>query len=458
MERRKFLFLFIGSVACVCPIIFGCVFGIPKSNKATAPENVIENSTNQPRAYSNLYFPVNRSGIALTRYVSGNGTSFHDVVIIGAGLSGLSAALKLCQEMPDLDILLLEASDTPGGRIFSTQMRNNTSYIDVGARWLIGSDQNALQALANLAHVHRARERRVTRMEMLRSMFYLSLCSNTTSSESGLCTQSADEFDDVMLGGAHKIVEYLVTLLAETSCHVSIQFNTKVSNITTTDSIASVRTEDGRVYPASYIISSIPAGVLQESSVSFQPGLPHVIHQAIQNLHVIKTSVIHVALSESIPSMREPYYSVVVDQEGDKHLDVVNLMSFTGDNLLALYANHRLSIDLEEISDEDIMRMISNSLQRAFGTAPSISNFLVSHWGLHPYVRGAYTTLSDCSTPQDRATLREPIGGRLVFTGEWVASVSPGTLTGAFLSGIESALRILEAFDDQTCTSAMENC
>lgn len=457
MERRKFLFLFIGSAVCLGPIIFGCLFGIPKSNKETAPENAIENSTNQPQAYSNLYFPVNRSDIALTTYMSGNGTTLHDVVIIGAGLSGLSAALKLCQEMPDLDIVLLEASNMPGGRIFSTHM-SNTSYIEVGARWLIGSDQNALQALANLAHVHRASERRVTRVQILRNMFYLSICTNITVSESGICTQSADEFDDVMLGGAHKMVEYLVTLLGETNCHLSIQFNTKVSNITTTDSIASVLTENGRVYPASYIISSIPAGVLQESLVSFQPGLPHVIHQAIQNLHVMKISVIHVALSESIPRMTEPYYSIEVDQEGDKHLDVVNLMSFTGDNLLALYANHRLSADLEKISDAAIIRMISTQLQRAFGTAPSISNFLVSHWGLHPYVRGAYTTLSDCSTPQDRATLREPIGGRLVFTGEWVASVSPGTLTGAFLSGIESALRILQAFDDETCTSTMEDC
>ena len=456
MERRKLVFLLISIVVCIFPIIFGCVFGIAKSNKETAPENVVENSTNQPRAYSNLYLPVNRSDISLMTDVSWNSTSFHDVIVVGAGLSGLSAALKLCQDMPDLDVLLLEATNNPGGRIFSTYM-SNASYIEIGARWLMGSDKNTLANLANLAQVHRAREFRVPRMQLLSNMFSLSLCTNATLSESGLCTQSTNEFDDVMLGGAHKMVEYLITQMEQANCNVSIQYNKRVSNITTKDYIASVLTEDGRVYSASYVISSIPAGVLQEASVSFHPGLPHMIHQAIQSLNVMKVSVIHMALTESIPTMSESYYSIVVEE--DKHLDVVNLMSFTGDNVLALYASHQLSIEIEKMPEEDIIRMISTTLQHAFGTPPSISNTLVSHWGLHPHIRGAYTTLSDCSTPQDRATLREPIGGRLVFTGEWVASLSPGTLPGAFLSGLESAVRILEAFDDdETCTSAVEYC
>ncbi len=43
------------------------------------------------------------------------GASFHSVVVIGAGLSGLQAANKLIEKHPDL--LLVEASSRLGGRV-----------------------------------------------------------------------------------------------------------------------------------------------------------------------------------------------------------------------------------------------------------------------------------------------------------------------------------------------------
>ncbi|OIJ16804.1 hypothetical protein BKP37_04540 [Anaerobacillus alkalilacustris] len=58
-----------------------------------------------------------------------------DVIIIGAGLSGLSAALKLAKQK--LSFVVLEARDRPGGRIESLRAEANIP-IDIGAQWISG--------------------------------------------------------------------------------------------------------------------------------------------------------------------------------------------------------------------------------------------------------------------------------------------------------------------------------
>lgn len=46
----------------------------------------------------------------------------HSLVIIGAGLAGLYAARLLHDEFPDL--IVLEATDRPGGRVRQASLRN----------------------------------------------------------------------------------------------------------------------------------------------------------------------------------------------------------------------------------------------------------------------------------------------------------------------------------------------
>lgn len=43
-------------------------------------------------------------------------TTNKSVVIVGGGLSGLTAARQLLQENPDLDVTVLESMDRVGGR------------------------------------------------------------------------------------------------------------------------------------------------------------------------------------------------------------------------------------------------------------------------------------------------------------------------------------------------------
>lgn len=74
----------------------------------------------------------------------------HQVVIIGAGMSGLSAGLKLAKL--NYDVIIVEARDRVGGRIVSREFESSTksgdhqdpSVVDLGASFLHGIEGNPL--------------------------------------------------------------------------------------------------------------------------------------------------------------------------------------------------------------------------------------------------------------------------------------------------------------------------
>ncbi|MCG7523266.1 FAD-dependent oxidoreductase [Streptomyces sp. OfavH-34-F] len=69
----------------------------------------------------------------------------HDVIVIGAGASGLAAATAL--HAADRDVVVLEARDRVGGRLLSTPVEHPGQALDLGATWFWGGEER-VQALA----------------------------------------------------------------------------------------------------------------------------------------------------------------------------------------------------------------------------------------------------------------------------------------------------------------------
>jgi monoamine oxidase len=68
-----------------------------------------------------------------------------DVVIVGAGLSGLSAALDV--QKAGLTVAVLEARDCVGGKTLSKGLTSGNGHVDVGAAWLNDKTQPKIYAL-----------------------------------------------------------------------------------------------------------------------------------------------------------------------------------------------------------------------------------------------------------------------------------------------------------------------
>ena len=69
-----------------------------------------------------------------------------DVVVIGAGISGLSAAYLLQQQYGELKTVVLEARDRVGGRTHTLE-RDEVKYVDLGGSY-VGPTQNRILRLA----------------------------------------------------------------------------------------------------------------------------------------------------------------------------------------------------------------------------------------------------------------------------------------------------------------------
>ena len=78
-----------------------------------------------------------------------------DVLILGAGLSGLSAAFRLQERCPEMTFLIAEANDRFGGRTLSVDVENpcnkdQTDTLDMGAHWVCERQKDIMQLIQKL--------------------------------------------------------------------------------------------------------------------------------------------------------------------------------------------------------------------------------------------------------------------------------------------------------------------
>lgn len=85
--------------------------------------------------------------------VKSNSTIYKaDVVVVGAGLSGLSAAYKLLRQAPGLEVIVIEAKDRIGGRTITQELTaaNGRDFWELGGQWVGSCQPHIMQLLAEL--------------------------------------------------------------------------------------------------------------------------------------------------------------------------------------------------------------------------------------------------------------------------------------------------------------------
>ncbi|XP_003723776.3 probable flavin-containing monoamine oxidase A [Strongylocentrotus purpuratus] len=76
----------------------------------------------------------------------------YDVIVIGAGLSGLTAAYQLRNTIPGCKVIVLEAKDRIGGRTLTVPLKcaGGTDYWDLGGQWVCRTQHHILWLLKEL--------------------------------------------------------------------------------------------------------------------------------------------------------------------------------------------------------------------------------------------------------------------------------------------------------------------
>lgn len=427
---------------------------------------------------------------------SNNNKSKTDVLIIGAGLAGLSAAQRLIE--CDREVLVLEARSRIGGRVWTTSTFG--APMDLGAGWIHGWKDNPLWELAQglgmkatptnydstsmfdesgnkinafkrLTGMRRpdqafagivalaneldadisiadAVERISVEMDLTaveRSFLNRRLSELESLNGEDLENQSlfariktfqatARGADMVLKDGFSPIIDHLAE-------GVDIVLEEPVVAIKHSKSEVTVETEANK-YKADAVIITLPLGVLKAGTIEFTPKLPDYKREAI--------SILPMALYDKV-LLRFPrvFWNAKRDMiefaraEREPVANFLNWHKYTGKPVLMASLAGSKARAMEDLDDAQVQNEIMKLLRRCYKEKtlePTAMQFI--RWGKDRFAHGSYSLVPIGCNPKHFKSLARSVD-RLFFAGEATTFLNQGTAHGAYLSGIRAADELL---------------
>ena len=346
-----------------------------------------------------------------------------DIIIIGAGLTGLTAAYLLGKK--GVSVNVIEARNRMGGRIFTTSTPKTTTQ-EMGATWLNKSHSYLLELLNDLdidTFEQVTGGQAIYKADATSPVRLVSLPYNSTPSFR-------------IKGGSFALIDALAGHLENHQLHL----NQTVSSIERTDSQVLVRT-NAKNYRASIVISTLPPYLLV-NTITTQPPLPSTVLDVANNTHTWMGEAIKVALTFEQPfwkannSSGTIYSNVGPVTEMYDHSNYENshfaLKGFMNGAYYTLTKNERLKI-------------ILNQLQKYYGT--QVNQFLTYEetvWRNEPFTFLDYKTSVYPHQNNGHTIYRKPyLDGKLFIAGSETSANFPGYMDGA----VGSAKFILTEID-----------
>jgi len=424
------------------------------------------------------------------------------IIIIGAGLAGLTAAKALTQH--GINVILIEARERIGGRIQSIQL-NDDFFIELGAQFVHGIKNNPLYSISEHYHLdvkpyvrsnwaiydkqgnevdktqlnelieeyeeqlkaltfdrqsddkdrftvddleyidmqllkHKAITSRDLRS--LAKMISIKVHKNEKlfSYKLGL-TKKESESNFLVLNGYSKLTEGMYSEAKETGLLQTFLASEVVKIEHKADEII-VHTRNNKEYRADAAICTLPLGVLQNGNVIFEPLLPAAKINAINSLKCASHNKVILQFEEAFWDDYS-HFVVLYDETLEAWLDIINLQHFNNKKVPVLIASIYASANKESPDDHFVVNHCVNLLKHIYPSKfkPLVKSW-VTHWDKDPYSLGAYCYHPQGSTLNDNSAIAKPLG-RLVFAGEHTHR-SPANLQAAYLSGLESAIQVID--------------
>jgi len=392
----------------------------------------------------------------------------YDVVVVGAGVAGLTAARKLQES--GLRVTVVEAQDRVGGRV-CTDYTTFSRPFEHGAQWLHQDKpgQNPLvgwaqaQGIATEPHHVQAQtappgqaselKRQVDAQQAIWDAAQEDVPLSELPSVAGpwsaearnqlgplslgvdLDQASALDFagmvgegaDESVSGGLTQIVDRLaegVPVRLESPAEV-VEWTGKGCWVT----IAGERIECDQV------VLTPSVGVLQKGRPDLRPALPAWKNKAIHSLQMGHLKKIAFEFPEG--TLKAP---------GDTALQLANspVYHLVGPGGTISLVAGRLAREWEARGPEAAETRVLEELRSVYGKHLTPTRSAVTHWESNPFTEGSYSAALP-GHQSARAQLALPVGNRLFFAGEACEEEWATTVAGAYRSGLRAAAEVLEA-------------
>lgn len=415
-----------------------------------------------------------------------------DVVVIGAGIAGLTAARALVDA--GRRVVVLEAADRIGGRVRTD--RSLGIAFDLGASWIHGIDGNPIAALADAAGAPYVEldfedvvafdeggavwsDDELTRAEeeydelidsladdgddgvsfaealaewdpnwfddRLRGFFTSTYLAFDTGGLDELSSTLYDEgevmggAEVVMADGYDRIADHLA---AGFDVRLDVRLGHVVERVTDAGD-AVVVTAGGRTFTATRAIVTVPLGVLKAGSIRFEPALPRGKLDAIEGVGFSAVTKVLLVWDETF--WDDVDFLVYTPTRRDVFNWFVNVNSLRpGANALMTFAYADEARASEARTDDEIVELAMTHLRDMYGDVPQPVALRRSAWVGDPFTLGAYSFTSVDTRMHHFDALAEP-HGRVHFAGEHTDRDHFSTVHGASFSGLRAATEILDA-------------
>ncbi|MBF4606600.1 flavin monoamine oxidase family protein [Curtobacterium sp. VKM Ac-1393] len=426
-----------------------------------------------------------------------------DVVVVGAGVSGLAAARALA--LGGQRVVVLEARDRIGGRTWTDSALGVP--VDLGASWIHGIDGNPLWALAPRFGIETveftvgsfqfdgrpiawhgpsgAPLSEASASAFVADLHTVDAALDTVVAHAPPPSTYAAAVDTVLRSllwqgdRAARVREYMahrsedlcgapVTVLdargleeehvpgdevvfpggyAQYAHALAVGLDVRLSSVVATVRSSSsgvvVGLADGTTVSAAEVVVTVPLGVLQAGDVTFDPPLAEAVTDAMGRLGMGAYDKVFLRFPERFWGE-----SWVVRQQGSAGVDWhswYDMSRVTGAPVLAALVGGTGARRLETLPDAMIVEEGVGGLRRMFGAAvPEPEAFRITRWADDPFSRGSYSYLHVGASPDDHDLLGT-VSGRVQLAGEATWGDDPATVHGALLSGLRAAGRLLGA-------------
>lgn len=422
-----------------------------------------------------------------------------DVIIIGAGLAGLSCAATLKKESPSLRILIVEARPRIGGRVYPSHLLTNHS-VELGAEYIQGehaileqfgiptvpltecnSDTFSLRTTSGKGGYyylgHEARLISTTTCddpdivhlhEVIHTMKSNSLPTSTVldyvvkqgvkSRVLGLVqTGSATRLQflpqqkmkiNKQESTIHNVLSFC-SVIAHLRKGVEIWTEWAVKEIEWQTNIVRLISEKNEIIVAKHIVVTPSVAVLKSGLMTFSPPLPWrrmQLYQSIQMEPCIKIAfVFH---TRFVP---DDFQGILcADCPVPEFWDSSSSLSSSSEFVLMAFATASSAFLLSRLSMLELQQTVLKQLDRMFRTdcmdkpaTNAYCNMMVQDWTKDKYIGGGYSLPSFYIEETDRHDMASSINRTIYFAGEATSATRYMTVQGAMESGSRAAQEII---------------
>ena len=417
------------------------------------------------------------------------------IIVIGAGIAGITAAREL--QNAEQDVTILEARDRIGGRIFTDRTLSDGIPVELGAEFIHGEKAPQWQYVNELGlrtlhwtklddSLVRTEDKRLISMrearqdpefDIIRSwnLPHIPIAHNddedlyhylnrigfnrsqlqyvrrmfANAMGEDIHHISAREVLDIIRDKSvgdedHRILDGYDTIVEHLAQGLTIHVNNPVRLIKWAGQEVIMETADGTTYHAEQVIVAVPLGVLHKSrEMTFEPRLPDDKLTAIRGTEMGPgMKIVYVFEEPVLPKGITALYSAEnPPMWWSPSFGQVDATSF----VITAFATGKWANELQFLGDDGIasrgLRTLANQLERDI---PEPLTVHIQNWTNDPFTNGVYS-VAKAGGSHFRSVLAQPLDGKLFFAGEATASNAwAATVHGAYSTGKRAAQEVLE--------------